>query len=416
MTWLLGQIGLALLLALLAGWFLGWFLRAFRDQDSVEDLRQTMLATKDVNERELSECRRRVEELEAEQRARPAPERDRRMAITSGHADATGTQPAEAQVNLRAVSTPDAPPEAEATPESIEVDATADDEADGSDGAEATIALGAEEALRRTLPYSDAPPQVAAVERERRREAEDALRRKTAAVLSLQAEIEALRDATSGKASEIAALEEQLAAASAAGGELEAAQARSRELSVELERMRSEAELARRDLGAGENEVQKLKGDLDSRDKRLNELRNRLGQLETARAQLEPSPGADPTGASEVQEMRRALQRQIERNRKQEAVHRAVVRQLKSEHEVAPEASIPSVEMTRSDELSRIRGIGAGFARALHAAGVSNFGQIGAWNQDDVERFATLLGTHAKRIRNDRWIEQARELSQGGSD
>ena len=62
------------------------------------------------------------------------------------------------------------------------------------------------------------------------------------------------------------------------------------------------------------------------------------------------------------------------------------------------------------NELSQIRGIGPGFAKALREAGVETFAQIGRWNQDDIERVASLLGTHAKRIHNDRWIEQARAL------
>ena len=66
MIWLLAQIGLSLLLAAMAGWFVGWYLRAFRDQDRVEDLRQTILATKDVKDRELNELRRRAEDLEAQ--------------------------------------------------------------------------------------------------------------------------------------------------------------------------------------------------------------------------------------------------------------------------------------------------------------------------------------------------------------
>ncbi|NIY45677.1 MAG: hypothetical protein GWN22_18885, partial [Gemmatimonadetes bacterium] len=64
MIWLLAQIGLLLLLAAIVGWFIGWSVRGFRAQDRVEDLRQELAVTKDINDRELSEARRRVGELE----------------------------------------------------------------------------------------------------------------------------------------------------------------------------------------------------------------------------------------------------------------------------------------------------------------------------------------------------------------
>jgi predicted flap endonuclease-1-like 5' DNA nuclease len=63
-----------------------------------------------------------------------------------------------------------------------------------------------------------------------------------------------------------------------------------------------------------------------------------------------------------------------------------------------------------SHDLTRIRGIGPGYARALYALGVSSFAHIAAWTPDDIATFGKKLKTPAGRIERDRWIEQARDL------
>jgi large subunit ribosomal protein L21 len=65
----------------------------------------------------------------------------------------------------------------------------------------------------------------------------------------------------------------------------------------------------------------------------------------------------------------------------------------------------------RSDELVHVSGVGPAFAKALREAGIDTYAQIAAWTDSDIERYATALGAHAKRIRTDRWVEQARELA-----
>lgn len=64
----------------------------------------------------------------------------------------------------------------------------------------------------------------------------------------------------------------------------------------------------------------------------------------------------------------------------------------------------------KGDDLKRICGIGPGFERALHAAGVTTFLQIADWTPDEVERIAREIRTTPRRIQRDRWIERAREL------
>lgn len=68
------------------------------------------------------------------------------------------------------------------------------------------------------------------------------------------------------------------------------------------------------------------------------------------------------------------------------------------------------------DDLRRIRGIGPGFERSLHALGVDSFRAIASWTEADVARIGEALDIRAGRIQRDRWIEQARELAGVGVD
>jgi len=63
------------------------------------------------------------------------------------------------------------------------------------------------------------------------------------------------------------------------------------------------------------------------------------------------------------------------------------------------------------DDLRRIRGIGPGFERALHALGVDSFAAIASWTEADAARIGAALDVKAGRIQRDRWIAQARELA-----
>jgi len=60
------------------------------------------------------------------------------------------------------------------------------------------------------------------------------------------------------------------------------------------------------------------------------------------------------------------------------------------------------------DDLTRIKGIGPKYARALYAIGVTRVAQIAAWADDDVHRAATQLGVKAGRVRA--WIRAAGAL------
>jgi hypothetical protein len=68
------------------------------------------------------------------------------------------------------------------------------------------------------------------------------------------------------------------------------------------------------------------------------------------------------------------------------------------------------------DDLTRIRGLGAGLARRLADRGVVRFAQIAAWTAEDVRTMAAALGL-GREISRRNWIEQAAllELRRAGA-
>lgn len=66
-----------------------------------------------------------------------------------------------------------------------------------------------------------------------------------------------------------------------------------------------------------------------------------------------------------------------------------------------------------SDDLKRIRGIGADVEARLHASGIQEYRQIANWSAADIDRFSVELNA-GDRISRENWIEQAQMLSSGG--
>jgi len=85
---------------------------------------------------------------------------------------------------------------------------------------------------------------------------------------------------------------------------------------------------------------------------------------------------------------------------------------------VAVEAQAAPAPVTANsataDDLLRIKGVGPKLVEQLHALGVTEFSQIAAWSDADIDRIDAQLGRFQGRIRRDNWPEQARLL--GGSD
>lgn len=440
MIYLLGQILLCLALALLAGWFIGWSWRGFREQDRVEDLRRTLRATEEVKDRELSEAERRVGALQtrAEHLERRAERLADELATARGAGNGAGSDDREARARDSAL---DAAPGAEA--------ATSQP---GSGAFQFGPATADIEPLREQVSQLGGELRR---ERERRREAETALADRSAESTAVEAELEALRAATGARAEGMARLERQLIA-------LEPLEERLRDREAELAGIRAQL----RDRGAADAELEerarslherleRLEGELRDRDRTINELRNRchdtVAELEGARLRVEEleatvaeglaSAGRDAQADAEraglterladcgrrlqqaestLAEARVALQRQIERNRKQEAVHQRVVANLRAElrDRVAPSPAPPETPSPAPpDDLCLIRGIGPKIEELLHELGITRFAQIAAWSDTDIDRVASHLGAFRDRVRRDDWVGNARRqhvLKYGG--
>ncbi len=437
MTWLLVQIGLCLLLAALAGWFVGWSMRGFREIDQVEDLRQTLSATVDVKDRELSESSRQVESLRSRS---DALERTNRSLEAKLDEKTSKAPPPEAPPRSMLV-----PPVRRAVPETIP---------ERSRGGAAVEVL--EDARQRRDARNDL-----AGERRLRATAETELREKASTLLSLRSEIESLRGAVDERAARIVKLESRMI-------ELEPLEEKLRRSEARVEKLQVAAVPA--PPPAQETTSGALQEQLNTREIRINELRARVNdlraELDTARHEhrranraLTDSNASTARLQHEQDESTRQLQRQIERNRKQESVHRSVVENLHRELETLrgearnalsirkelesgrstgtdnsehwrealaeresqiiayrrrladlEEEQHPPLPKSDHDDLKLIAGIGPAFERLLSKNGVTHVAQIAQWTPDDVERIAKALGTNVKRIVRGNWVESARKL------
>ena len=69
----------------------------------------------------------------------------------------------------------------------------------------------------------------------------------------------------------------------------------------------------------------------------------------------------------------------------------------------------------RRDDLELISGIGPGLAAKMNEMGITNFSQIAAWTQADINLIDLRL-TFPGRIVRENWVEQAKALAKVGRD
>lgn len=81
--------------------------------------------------------------------------------------------------------------------------------------------------------------------------------------------------------------------------------------------------------------------------------------------------------------------------------------------DAAPAAAPAAPAPASGDDLTRIKGLGPKLAALLHSLGVTEFAQIAAWNDADIDRIDAQLGNFSGRIRRDNWVEQAKYLGAG---
>lgn len=67
-------------------------------------------------------------------------------------------------------------------------------------------------------------------------------------------------------------------------------------------------------------------------------------------------------------------------------------------------------EAPAKDDLTKIKGIGAGIEEKLNALGIYNYEQISQFDEEDLERVSVALGSFKNRIQRDDWVGQATKL------
>ena len=73
----------------------------------------------------------------------------------------------------------------------------------------------------------------------------------------------------------------------------------------------------------------------------------------------------------------------------------------------------PVAAAGEADDLKRIKGLGPKLVALLAEQGITRFEQIAAWTDADIERIDATLGRFSGRITRDKWVEQAKLLSDG---
>lgn len=69
----------------------------------------------------------------------------------------------------------------------------------------------------------------------------------------------------------------------------------------------------------------------------------------------------------------------------------------------------------KPDDLKQIKGVGPKLEQLLHENGITQFAQIAAWTDAQIDDFAEKIGSMGGRIRSDDWLAQAKILAEGGS-
>lgn len=87
-----------------------------------------------------------------------------------------------------------------------------------------------------------------------------------------------------------------------------------------------------------------------------------------------------------------------------------------AEPAAAAEPEAPKVaEATQTDDLTKIKGLGPKMQTELNGLGIHSFRQIAGWTPEDVAWYDTNLGGIRGSVTRGGWVDQAKELAEGGS-
>ena len=190
--------------------------------------------------------------------------------------------------------------------------------------------------------------------------------------------------------------------------ELEAAQARGKDLHEQLtglrgqiqdDRLRFDATLQERD-----SEIQRLRETIEE----LNRFKDEVEKKDIALREAEERRVMD---ISEREEEIGALRKRLVEYRVAQRFGTPSKTTGSAESAATPTTGRPAgkARSQQKDDLKQIHGIGPVMERVLNRMGMFTFRQIAEWNERDVEQMASELNTYPERIRHDNWIAGAKE-------
>lgn len=179
------------------------------------------------------------------------------------------------------------------------------------------------------------------------------------------------------------------------------------EAELEQLRVKKQFELERRDYRQQAEakeallnaQLSEVRGEFESTCQRLAE------ELEGLRTELKLTEQSNQT--HQLKELQRELETLQRSNTALEHRLTSLSRERDSlQEKVDTQPLAPTAPA--ADDLTRIKGIGPSFAKALSTAGVTSFAAIAAWTEEDMETIAAQIKTTPARIKKNDWVQAAR--------
>jgi len=184
-------------------------------------------------------------------------------------------------------------------------------------------------------------------------------------LVTRNAELEKLRDTMVRKANELDAEQRESTRLTACVSEL----------GVEMEALRARAEKAEAAVADGEQRARRAEGKHDSLQALMAVRAERIRELEAAIAEQQTRADAQDARIAVLETSASGVERD---------------------------------DAKAIDELETIYGIGPSYARRLHELGITQFAQIAAWTDDDIDDIANKIRIPVNRVHNHDWRGGAR--------
>lgn len=229
-------------------------------------------------------------------------------------------------------------------------------------------------------------------------------------IVQLEDEVKAVAEARDDAVVALSRAERDLIGIQGAHGEALAALEHLGGLQSELTEARTRiVELERHDEAATlRGELERVKGTLATERERSARIQRRISLEAAEQPRIE---AATRTYAEWDRLLRERMATAVESVTAPLLERIARLRVVVEEKELLISRFTSPPERTGPDDLTLIRGIGPKIRDILHGMGITEFRRIAQFTDQDVELVGAALPVYGRRILDDRWIEQARELA-----